>query len=71
MVFADGGTKGAILTKMYESLKCIPPTSVESERTFSAAVSFPTKIRSRPNDDTLNALSSLRFYFQKSKTLSM
>ena len=69
--FADGGTKDAILTKIYESFKCISSTSVESKRAFSAAGSFSTKIRSRLNDDTLNALSSLRFYFQKPKTFSM
>lgn len=55
---------GANLTKVYKALKSIPPTSVESERVFSSAGMICNKIRSSLNDDSLDALVSLRSFFQ-------
>ena len=55
--------KGKFMTVLYESLLSIAPTSVESERAFSAAGLFCTKIRSALSDLTLNVLCFLRYYF--------
>ena len=52
------------LEKLFQALLTTKPTSVESERAFSAGGSFCTKIRSRMNDDTLSALVSLKQYFK-------
>ena len=40
----------------------IPPTSVEAERVFSAAVFFLTKFRTRMRDQTLDKLIFLIFH---------
>lgn len=40
------------------------PTSIESERAFSAAAYIGNKLRSIQGDETLNALLFLRSYFQ-------
>ena len=52
------------LEKLFQALLTTKPTSVESERSFSAGGSFCTKIRSRMNDNTLSALISLKQYFK-------
>jgi hypothetical protein len=52
---------------VFEEEKTIKPTSVESERGFSASDNFVTKLRSSLEDDTLNALCFLRAYFTKEK----
>ena len=39
------------------------PTSVEAERSFSAAGYFLSKLRTRMGENTLNALCFLRCYF--------
>ena len=41
------------LQALYQSLAGIPPTSVESERSFSSTGLFATKIRSRLGDSDL------------------
>ena len=41
------------------------PTSVESKRAFFAMNAFATKIRSRLNDDTMDAMIFLRQYYKK------
>lgn len=64
-VFEEEGTRGTYLQRIYEYLKTIKPTSVESERGFSASGNFVTKLRSSLEDDTLNALCFLRAYFTK------
>ena len=51
------------MTVLYESLLSIAPTSVESERAFSAAALFCTKIRTSLSDSTLNVLCYLKHYF--------
>lgn len=59
----EQSSKGKFMTVLYESLLSIAPTSVESERAFSAAGLFCTKIRSALSDPTLNVLCFLRYYF--------
>ena len=60
----EGGSRGKLLEDLYKSLLTIPPTSVESERAFSAAGAFSTKIRSRLNDKTMDTLCFLRSFFK-------
>jgi hAT family C-terminal dimerisation region len=50
-------------TNDIEYLKSIPPTSVESERCFSASGNIVTKLRCSMNDDTLDPISFLRSHF--------
>ena len=64
-LFEAGGTRGLVLEGAYKALLAIPPTSVESERAFSAAGYLCSKIRSRRADKTLDTLCFLRSYFQK------
>ena len=64
-LFRKTGTKSKHLTLLLEALDSIPPTSVESERAFSAAGLFITKIRSRLGDDTLDSLCFLKSYFRQ------
>ena len=48
-LFEAGGTRRLVLEGAYKALLAIPPTSVESERAFSAAGYLCSKIRSRIN----------------------
>lgn len=59
-----GGGRGRYLTKAYEYLRGVKPTSIESERAFSSAGYLCPKIRCRMNDNTLDNLCFLRTYFQ-------
>ena len=61
----NNGVRPANLQLLYDVLLTILPTSVESERSFSAAGLFVTKIRSRLGDSTLNVLVFLRDYFKR------
>lgn len=63
-LFQNVGTRGFHLTKVYNYLLMIKPTSVESERAFSSSGYFCNKLRTRLNDGTLDHLSSLRTFFQ-------
>ena len=63
--FEEDGTRGSYLREAYEYLKTVKPSSVESERAFSASGNFVTKLRSSLEDKTLNALCFLRAHFQK------
>ena len=65
--FRKTGTKSKHIRLLLEALDSIPPISVESERAFSAAGLFITKIRSRLGDDTLDSLCFLKSYFRKLK----
>lgn len=56
--------KSEHLELLHNALLTVKPTSVESERGFSAAGFFVSKLRSRMTDKTLNALCFLRCYFQ-------
>ena len=55
------------LEHLFKALLSIPPTSVGAERAFSAAGLFVTKLRSRLNDKSLDALTFLRSYYMKNK----
>lgn len=65
--YEEYGTRGKYLNIIFDYLKTVQPTSVESERVFSVAGQFCTKIRSRLNDDTLNCLCFLRAHFLNEK----
>lgn len=67
-LFKSVGKRGHHLKLAYQYLMTIPPTSVESERAFSAAGYIGNKIRSRFGDATLDALLFLRVFFQNQKT---
>ena len=62
-LFEDEGVQGKYLQQVYDLLLTIQPTSVESERAFSAAGSILNKLRCRMDDKTLDALCFLRGYF--------
>jgi len=62
-LFDAGGARGFNLELAYKYLRYIPPSSVESERAFSAAGYLCSKLRTRLNDDTLNKLCFLRAFF--------
>lgn len=66
-LFENGGKRGDYLERIYSYLMTIKPTSVESERAFSSAGQFITRIRSRMNDETLDELCFLKSYLQKYK----
>jgi len=59
-----GGGRGRILQWVYDYLLSVPPTSVESERAFSAAGVVCSKLRTRLGDETLDNLCMLRTFFQ-------
>ena len=53
-----------LLMKFFNALKCIPPTSVESERVFSITGQFATKLRTKLDDDTLSSLVFLKAFIR-------
>lgn len=63
-LFECGGTRGRYLQFAYNCLITLLPTSVESERAFSAAGYIARDIRCRLADSTLDTLCFLRSYFQ-------
>ena len=63
-LFEGGGGRGRILQWVYDYLLSVPPTSVESERAFSAAGVVCSKLRTRLGDETLDNLCMLRTFFQ-------
>jgi hypothetical protein len=65
LVFEATGKRTSNLDLLFNAFETIPPTSVESERAFSAAGLFVTKIRSRMSDDLLDTLCFLKAYFLK------
>ena len=52
---------------LYDAIQSVPPTSVESERAFSAAGIFVTKLRTRLSDKSINAICLLRGYYISDK----
>ena len=63
--FEQGNVKRPdILQKIFNALHSIPPSSVDSERAFSSLGLFATKIRSRLNDQSINALTIVREYYK-------
>lgn len=63
--FKQQNIKGKYLTKLHKYISTVRPTSVESERAFSAAGLIATRYRSSLNDETLNVMCFLRAYFNK------
>lgn len=61
--FEENKKRGNYLERAYQYILTIKPTSVESERAFSAAGQICTKIRSRLNDKSVDNLCFLRAYF--------
>lgn len=51
------------LKRLLDAINTIKPTSIDSERAFSVANNFCTKIRSRLSDKSLHALVFLKYYF--------
>ena len=65
MLYENTKTRPNNLEKLYAALKTIKPTSVEAEHAFSVLGYFGSKIRNRPNDDTIDALLFLHHYYSK------
>jgi len=59
-----GGGRGRILRLVYDYLLSVPPTSIKSERAFSAAGVMCSKLQTRQGDETLDNLCMLRTFFQ-------
>jgi len=59
-----GGERWRILQLVYDYLLSVTPTSVKSERAFSAAEVVCLKLRTHLGDETLDSLCMLRTYFQ-------
>lgn len=57
--------RGELLDLVTGWLLSIPPTSVESERSFSVSGRFCTNIRNRLSDHSLNCLCILKWYFNQ------
>ena len=61
--FEQEKIRGQYLDLVFNYLTTLQPTSVESERAFSAAGTICTKIRSSLNDETLDMLCFLKAYY--------
>jgi len=70
-LFENGGARGHHLELTLKYLMSIPPTSIESKRTFSAAFYIGKRLRSRLGNETLDALLFLRSYFQNNQNIKM
>lgn len=55
------------LQQLFTALSSIPAASIESERVFSVAGSFMTRIRSKLSDKTLDHFSFAKKKFQNDK----
>lgn len=55
---------GPNLQKLLSALKCIQPTSTESERVFSLAVNVCTKKRGRLSDQSIDHVVFLKSFFK-------
>ena len=67
-LYEKTGNRTVNLEYLYKALLTVKPTSMQSERAFSVASLYVTRIRSRLNDNSLDMLCSLKSYF-KSKEL--
>lgn len=65
--FENTGAFGKNLKFLYQTLKSVKPTSVDSERAFSTASKFCTKLRNRLSDDLLNDLLVVKDYLLHNK----
>lgn len=61
-LFENGGNRGKYLEIVYQALLTIPPSSIEAERSFSAAGNVCTKLRTSLSDKKLDAICFLRAY---------
>ena len=62
-VYVEYGTMSKNLSLLKTALQTIKPTSLESERAFSVAGSFITKVRSSLSDRSVDMLCFLKAYF--------
>jgi hypothetical protein len=62
-LFETSGVRKKFLDMLLSALRTIQPTSTASERVFSEAGNFMTKIRSRMKFRVLNALVFFKYYF--------
>lgn len=65
IIFEKGGQRGKYLEQAYKSLLTIPPSSIEAERSFSAAGIICSKLRSQLGDSTLSTILLLRAHFKQ------
>jgi len=63
-IFKSTGNRTENLEKLCNALDRIQPTSTESERTFSVAGNFLSKLRCKLSDKSLSALVFLKYYFK-------
>lgn len=63
-IFDSTGERTRNISLLLNGLKTIPPTSIESERAFSAAGLFLTKIRTRLSDRCIDHLCFLKSYYK-------
>ena len=60
-----------LLQKFYKALTTIPPSSIESERSFSSANNLVTKLRTQLGDRTIDMLIFLRSDFLQQEVRQM
>jgi hypothetical protein len=63
-IFEATGEKNTNIKLLFNALKTVPPTSIESERAFSAAGLFITKMRTRLSDCSIDHLCFLKSYYK-------
>lgn len=66
-IIEQKGRKTERMTHLHQAMLTIRPTSTACERVFSVAGNFITKLRSRLDTSTLNALVFLKYYFVNKK----
>ena len=65
---AKTGELTSKLKSLFKALSSVPAASIESERAFSVAGSFATKIRSNLGDRTLDRFCFAKSYFKNMAT---
>ena len=63
-LFAQTRYRTPLLSKLFNALKTIVPSSIESERAFSVTGNFVTKLRTNLGDDTIDALVFLKTHYR-------
>ena len=63
-LFDATGQQTTNIDLLLDALKSIPPTSVESERSFSTAGLFVTKLRTQLSDHSVDRLGSLKSHYR-------
>ena len=63
-IFEVTGEKTNNIRFLIDALKTVPPTSIESERAFSAAGLFITNLRTRLSDRSIDHLSFLKSHYK-------